>query len=180
LFSYRKANIGAGVVIARDGELLTLVTAAHVVRSGSPLRILDTSRRSYYVVIDVRTVPNSDLALIRVRTQPDFPVAPVTFGRPTPGEPVWVWGNPANEFWSLSIGNVQSVDVELPGESGARPIAITCETCGNGDSGSGVFATDGKLLGIVTASWKRPDGVVAFVEVQPVNPILLAVPLANR
>ena len=166
-----KANIGGGVVVARDGDVLTIATAAHVIKDGGPMRILDTSRQAYYAVIDVRQIPAGDLALVRVRAQPQSP-QPVALATAAPGEPVWVWGHPDNAFWTLATGTVTRVDARLPHRDDTPRITITCDRCAHGDSGAGVFNAKGQLVGILTASWRVPPGPVLFVEVQPVAEFL--------
>lgn len=162
----RRAEIGSGVVVGRDGDVLTLATAAHLVESSGALRILDTSRRAFYEVIGVRTVPGYDLALIRVRAQRDFPVQPVAIAPAIPGEPVWVWGNPRDSFWTLSTGTVLDDKASIPAKLSPR-VTIDCAACSYGDSGSGVFSSDGKLIGILSAGWRDASGRVLFVEVEP-------------
>ena len=162
-----RANIGGGVVVARDGDVLTIATAAHVLKDGAPMHILDTSRQAYYAVIDVRRLPADDLALIRVRAQPQSP-QPVALASAAPGEPVWVWGHTDNMFWTLATGTVTRVNALLPQRDDTPRITITCDRCSHGDSGSGVFNAKGQLVGILTASWRVPPGPVLFIEVQPV------------
>jgi len=166
-----RAEIGSGVVVRREGDVLTIATAAHVVRRPQSLRILDASRQSYYDVIDVRAISGYDLALVRVRAKKTFPVQPAPFARATVGEAVWVWGNPADTFWTLSAGTVQTVDTQLPNQSGAPRITIVCASCSYGDSGAGVFSNDGKLVGILSAGWRDRAGTVRFVQVEPITPI---------
>ena len=168
----KRAEIGSGVVVSRDGDVLTLATAAHIVSQGSEsLRILDLSRQSFYQVIDIRTIAGYDLALIRIRAQSGFPVEPAGLAAPVPGEPVWVWGNPGNSFWTLSPGTIQTVDTRILNQAADHRITMSCDTCSFGDSGAGVFTTDGKLIGILTAGWRVKNGPVLFIEVQPVTPI---------
>jgi S1-C subfamily serine protease len=164
-----RAAIGSGVVVAREGDVLTLVTAAHVLHNGSPLRILDTSRRSYYDVVGIRVLPEHDLALVRVEAQLQSPPEQATFAKPTAGEPVWVWGNPGDSFWSISTGRVVNTAAHLPRKDGAARFTIACDACSFGDSGSGVFNSQGQLLGVLTAGWKEPGGPVLFQEVQSVS-----------
>jgi S1-C subfamily serine protease len=163
-----KAAIGSGVVVARSGDVLTLATAAHIVWAGSPLRILDTTRRAFYDVLDVRLLPAYDLALVRVKAQKDSPPDAALFSRAVAGEPVWMWGNPDRSFWRLATGTVQAVNARLPDEAGAPRITISCDRCTMGDSGAGVFDSSGRLVGILTTMWGKPDGPAQFFEVQPI------------
>lgn len=174
-----RANIASGVVVGRLGDVLTIATAAHAVDLAHPLRILDTSRHQYYQVIDVRDVPGYDLALIRVRAQAAFPVQPPEFGSASPGEPIWVWGNPGQSFWELSRGVVTDPNTQIPGPPKPARIAIDCASCSFGDSGSGVFAADGKLLGILSSGWRDRNGRTLFIEVEPIAPISQAMTAAR-
>ncbi len=165
----QQAEIGGGVVVARNGDVLTLATAAHLILPKATLRILDVTRRAYYDVLDVRTFPEYDLAFIRVRAQTDFPISPVEIAQAKPGESVWLWGHPADGFWRLASGSVKQTDAHIAGLSGASRITIDCETCAHGDSGSGVFDEQGRLLGILTRAWRTAGAPVLFLEVEPAS-----------
>lgn len=177
---HHAAAIGSGVVVRRDGDTLTLVTAAHVVLQKGTLRILDTSRQSLYDVIDEQLLSDYDLALIRVRAQRAFPVVPVSFAQAAPGEPVFIWGHTGEGFWELASGSVRETNARIPGVSGSPRMTIECASCSHGDSGSGVFDAQGHLLGILTRAWsKSSGGPVLFIEVEPAALITQEV-LANR
>jgi hypothetical protein len=122
---------------------------------------LDTTRRSYYDVLDLQTIPEYDLAIIRVRAQVGFAAEVPRVATPTPGESVWLWGHPADGFWIQATGSVL--------DANAQRITITCAECAHGDSGSGVFDAQGRLLGILTKGWIAPDGTVRFLEVEPLS-----------
>ena len=171
LIDGRQAFIGGGVLVARSGDVMTIATAAHVV-NGPPerLRILDTTRRAYYEVLHVRLLLEYDLAFIRVRAQPGYAAAPPAIAVPQPGEPVMLWGHPAQSFWRLASGSVVQPAAQLPGEDGSPRITIVCPNCEHGDSGSGVFDGDGRLIGILTQAWRQArDGPVRFIEVEPAS-----------
>lgn len=168
----QQAAIGSGVVVAKDGDVLTIATAAHIVMPGRHLEVLDETRRALYDVIDSKMLPDYDLLLIHVRAQPQFHVEPPAIAAPEAGESVYVWGNPGNSFWEMTTGTVQRAAAVLPGEHGDPRITITCDACDHGNSGSGVFNRRGELIGILTAGWKDRAGKVAFLEVQPAALIL--------
>src|SRR5579862_2857960 len=153
----RRGDIGSAVVVSRDAQTLTLATVAHVVVPGRPLRILDSSRRAFYQVLDVHVVQGYDLALIRVVAQPGFPVQPAQFAAAQPGEAIWVWGNPGGTFWTLSSGTVQSASAQIGSDPLPR-VTIDCPSCTFGDSGGGVFSPDGKLIGILSSGWRNASG----------------------
>jgi serine protease Do len=161
-------RIGSGVVVASDGGVLTIATAAHLIAPNGILRILDVTRRAYYRVLDVRVLPDYDLAFIRVEAQPQFPVTPVAFAPAVAGERVWLWGNPKAGFWTLATGAVKQTHAELPGVFGSPRVTIACPACAPGDSGAGVFDARGRLLGILTHAWRNADGgPVLFIEIEP-------------
>lgn len=174
----RRADIGSGVVVARDAQTLTLATVAHVLNPGRSLRILDASRLAYYQVLDVRVVPGYDLALIRVIAHPEFPVQPAAIAGAQSGESVWVWGNPGENFWTLSNGTVQSAAATI-GKNVLPRVTILCASCTFGDSGGGVFSKDGKLVGILSAGWRDASGRVRFIEVEPAAPIARELAIAR-
>lgn len=160
--------IGSAVVVGRDGDVLTLATAAHVVSQKGTLRILDASRHAYYAVVHVHLLSDYDLALIRVRAQNSFPAAPASFAQPVAGEAVWIWGHTGSGFWELARGHVRETDAKIPGVFGSPRITIDCAACSYGDSGSGVFDAQGNLLGILTRAWSKANGgPVLFIEVEP-------------
>lgn len=174
------AAIGSGVVVDRRGDVLTLATAAHVVSQPGTLRILDASRQAYYDVLSTQLLPQYDLALVQIRAQDAFPVAPVEFAEPRAGQSVWVWGNTGEGLWQVANGSVRNTSAEIPGIWGAARITIECAACAPGDSGSGVFDERGRLLGILTRAWRKAaGGPVLFIEVEPAAVISKEL-LANR
>jgi Trypsin-like peptidase domain len=160
--------IGAGVVVARDADTLTLATAAHIVTQQGVLRILDASRSAFYDVLNVQVIGDHDLALVRVRTHADFPIDAAAAAPAVSGERVFVWGHTVDGLWQLATGTVQQTDAQLPGAFDSPRITIACAQCSHGDSGSGVFDEQGHLLGVLTRAWrKKGGGPVLFIEVEP-------------
>lgn len=167
-FGPEHGEIGAGVLVDRDGDVLTIVTAAHIVTQHGTLEILDTTRRNFYHVLNIRTLPDYDLAFIRVQAQDTFAVTPASIAPPRAGEPIWVWGHTGNAFWKLATGSVRDTSAHIPGLFGSPRITIDCAACAHGDSGSGVFDAQGQLLGIVTRAWsKKGGGPILYIEVEP-------------
>lgn len=168
-FDDERGAIGAGVLVARDGDVLTIATAAHVIAQKGTLQILDVTRRIYYHVLDVQALPDYDLAFIQVRASDQFAVVPAQIASPVAGEPVAIWGNTGDGFWVPAAGNVLRTSAQIPGEFGTPRITITCQSCTFGDSGSGVFNAQGRLLGILTRAWRKKNGPVLYIEVEPAS-----------
>jgi S1-C subfamily serine protease len=144
------------------------------------LRILDASRSAFYDVLNVQVIADYDLALIRVRAHADFPIAPAAIAPAVNGERVFVWGHTSEGLWQLATGSVQQTNAQIPGAFDGPRITIACAQCSHGDSGSGVFDEQGRLLGILTRAWsKKGGGPVLFIEVEPAELISQQV-LATR
>jgi S1-C subfamily serine protease len=164
----KEADICAGVLVGRDADTLTIATAAHALAGpASALRILDVTRLQYYRVLDVRTLPEYDLAFIRVRSYKEFTVPPVQFADAMSGEIVTVWGHPGTSFWQSAAGVVTNAHRFVQGESGSARATLSCDACGPGDAGAGVFDERGRLVGILTAPLRKADGTIDFLEVEP-------------
>ena len=151
-------SIGAGEIIGRrtDGRLLVL-TARHVVDRASSLAVFVRNGASpgiefasfsrYYAgrrATIVAYAANVDLALVAftpLRTdQYDF--APIAErGITTAFTPGVIVGAPNGSLWTVSPYSFL--------QGNADTFELSCETCGPGDSGGGVFDASGKLLGIV-------------------------------
>jgi S1-C subfamily serine protease len=158
-FDDQRGAIGAGVVVSRTADTLTIATAEHVVDQKGTLQILDVTRNNYYQVLDMQRLPDYDLALIRVRAQPQFVVNAPQTALPQTGEAITVLGHTGDGFWEQAQGTVVG--------TGAR-ISIDCAACAPGDSGAGVFDSQGRLLGILTRAWKiKNGGPVLYIEVEP-------------
>src|ERR1700741_1284825 len=76
MVSEEKAAIGAGGIVARDRDTITLATAAHTILPGHELRILDLTQQAYYEVVSVKLIRENDLAFIRVKAQRGFAAPP--------------------------------------------------------------------------------------------------------
>jgi serine protease Do len=150
----------SGVVIARErteaGVVAYVVTNAHAVDEGglkspSLVVLVDGRGRSKEYAAEVVTrgsVPDMDLALLRVAGL-DLPPAQLAGDEePEPGEDVVVAASPFGRPLSLSGGMVSQVEWD---EQGRLPRMLKTDApIGYGASGGGIFSVEtGRLLAIV-------------------------------
>lgn len=140
---------GTGVVVARDGYLLT---NHHVAGSGKALRIRlpggDTTQGEL-----VGSDPATDLAVVRVR---DASLVQLPIADPASlavGQLVVAIGNPFRFERSVSLGIVSALDRSLPGPNGTlfEGLLQTDAAINPGNSGGPLVNARGEVVGINTA-----------------------------
>ena len=188
--------VGSGVIVEARPERLTILTAKHVAMLQAPDVIASDGRR--LDVIDVNVIPGFDLAVIHavfaqhaqfdppegrhmlfteVQTSylPLYPAAVLAASSSlVADEPVFVWGYAGRSGLGIVHGTILSTDPALPDGPANGRFAIRCADCRPGMSGAGVFTESGKLVGILSAAWKTPDGIVRMIEVEPLTPVTAA------
>ncbi|HYK52109.1 MAG TPA: serine protease [Candidatus Eremiobacteraceae bacterium] len=161
-------NIGSGVIVGQRNSSLEIVTAAHVVVGANPRIQLDSGVT--LGVVDVDRIAGFDLAVLDTRPY-DGRTESASFGQPSAGEEVHIWGQRLTQRYVESQASVTDLDPALPEGPADGRFAIDCTTCGHGDSGAGVFDAHGDLLGILEGARRDQFGNVAFVECEPIAPI---------
>lgn len=140
-------GIGAGTVVAIDGDRVEIVTAKHVAVYGS-LRVRLEDGTSVPAWIS-SLVPDRDLAIVDADL-PDVAIAglrPARIGTARSDEPVVVWGS-GNDGPAFETGATADVFADLPDGAPRGRYSLACALCHQGDSGAGVFAPDGSLVGV--------------------------------
>jgi len=137
----RLSKLGSGVVI-RPG---TVATNRHVVESGGEIRVIDQGRA--YAATVMHADREYDLCTLSVPglTAPAADMASVRTIRV--GQRVYAIGAPKGLELSISDGLVSGVR-----PYGEFPLIQTNASISKGSSGGGLFDTDGRLVGITTAS----------------------------
>jgi S1-C subfamily serine protease len=161
-------RIGAGVVVSKCGSALIVATAAHNVATGG--LTVETQSGARLNVLKVETIPGFDLALLTTSAYVG-PVFIATFGSPTLGADVHVWGHRLEKPYVESSGSILDLDPLLPEGPANGRFAIDCQSCGHGDSGGGVFDADGRLIGILEGARRDSSGQLAFVQCEPIAPL---------
>ena len=138
--------VGSGVVIERDGHLLT---NAHVVDGAASLSVtLDSGARTPARVLGMDTV--TDLALLRIETPSPLPAA--RFGDSSAlhvGDEVVAIGNPMGLEQTMTRGIVSGLNRILPGLA-EQPMIQTDAPINPGNSGGPLVDRCGAVVGINT------------------------------
>jgi serine protease Do len=140
-------GLGSGVIIDRSGIILT---NNHVVEGADTIMVeLDDGRE--FKAVDVKTDPQSDLALVRIDAKGPLPAA--VFGDSDAleiGDWVIAVGNPFNWQGTVSAGIVSGKGRSL--QVGKRTDFIQTDAAINpGNSGGPLVNLDGQVVGINTA-----------------------------
>ena len=138
--------VGSGVVIERDGHLLT---NAHVVDGAASLSItLDSGTRTPARVLGMDTV--TDLALLRIETPSPLPAARLGDSSALHvGDEVVAIGNPMGLEQTMTRGIVSGLNRILPGLA-EQPMIQTDAPINPGNSGGPLVDRCGAVVGINT------------------------------
>jgi hypothetical protein len=170
----------AAVVTARRPRAIEAVTAGHCAeRPFSVVRFFDGHVLFGSAARVVRVADAADAARLTLTLDPGLARAtPVSVpNRAVPpigsvlqivGHPVAALAGPNAGRWTVTYGRMGEV---ARSDLGAEQYEVYCTRCGPGDSGSGVFDGEGRLVGIVygvteimnVAEGRQPDGLYADV-----------------
>ena len=138
--------VGSGVIIDRDGQVLT---NAHVVDNAASLSVtLDSKEKAPARVLGLD--PVLDLALLRLETS--SPLTTARLGDSSTlkvGEEVVAIGNPIGLDQTMTRGIVSALNRVLPGISD-QPLIQTDAPINPGNSGGPLFDRCGNVIGINT------------------------------
>jgi S1-C subfamily serine protease len=148
-------GLGSGVVFDRLGDV---VTNAHVVAGGGPLRVTDSAGHTYPATV-VGTFPPDDIAVVRAR---DAPLPSATFGdsrKLQVGDIVLAIGNPLGLRSSVTNGIVSALGRTVGEPNGpVLPNVIqTSAPINPGNSGGALVGLNGEVVGIPTLAATDPE-----------------------
>ncbi|MEG3862004.1 COP23 domain-containing protein [Microcoleus sp. herbarium12] len=149
------AASGSGVIIAKQGNVYTVLTANHVVASLAQEYSIRTHLEKSYIAIRVQRLPKNDrdidLALIQFQSRDRYPVAPIGESeRAVVGSTIYVAGYPlpiasgSERKLEFTAGIISSRLGRASSGYGLRYQAVTRR----GMSGGPVFDADGRVVGI--------------------------------
>lgn len=141
--------VGTGVIVNDH----TVLTAAHIAEDPPGTACLRSARMvngRRYALIHGKTLPGRDLASLVTVLETFSPTYPIVYGPPPAfGERVCSMTAYPRALWRC--GEAQTAE-EPPGD-----LSHTIVTEG-GNSGSGVYDTRGRLVGIITHRWSCSNG----------------------
>jgi hypothetical protein len=144
-------NISGGVIISPEGLVLTNY---HVLKRKEDEKVqgmaVMTYRGQCYGIEQVLAADESaDVALIKLKTTDTFDPIGLASSNPKPLSDVVVMSHPHNEFFVVTTGLVSRLSKPTMEGDSTTWLEVTAEFSG-GSSGSGVFNTQGELVGLVS------------------------------
>ena len=142
-------HLGSGFVISDDGYVITNAHVVNNIFEGGKISIIfhdDTSEEAELINYD----EDSDIALLKIiDAKKNFKF--LTWGnKPELGEDVIAVGSPMNQSFTVTFGNVSSVDRFVPNAASFVPFIQTDAAMNPGNSGGPLFNMEGRLVGINT------------------------------
>ena len=164
-------SAGSGVIIAREGNIYSVLTNWHVVDSSNPL-VLTADDLQHQLIDPPRHLGDADLAILKFYSEVDYPIATIAPQLPLVGDTVYAAGFPlaiANDDNTLNLGNkafrlTRGEVSMIPAKSlpqGYR-LGYTNDTRA-GMSGSPIFNDRGLLIGIHGRGKHRDPGFGVYI-----------------
>ncbi|MBR5322469.1 MAG: trypsin-like peptidase domain-containing protein [Clostridia bacterium] len=145
---YVTEGAGSGVVISKDGYI---VTNNHVISGASNITVRFTNGDEYKARL-IGTDAQTDIAVIKVEATD---LVPAVFGDSSKlviGELTVAIGNPLGELGgTVTDGIISALDREITVEGETMVLLQTNAAVSPGNSGGGLFNSNGELIGIVNA-----------------------------
>lgn len=161
---------GCAVIIAASEKTLSLLTAAHNLAIETPVYM--TTRGEHVDVVARAPIAGHDLAVVTTtRPRGAFDIAAFA-SEPAIGTRVHMWGPIANQPFTPHDGTVRAMDARVV-DAPEHSIAIDCDACDHGDSGTGVYDDDHGLIGVVTTGYFA-SGKKLFVLIEITSPARIA------
>lgn len=176
-FGIQTSGSGSGVIVSADGYILT---AQHVVEGATAVSVTLEDGTSHDATV-VASTPSQDVALLKISAT-GLTAAPIGSGAPVVGTQVLVLGNPLGQYAdSVSMGiisgtdrSIQVSDMSTGSEVTRSGLIQTDAAVNEGNSGGPLMDTQGRVLGLVTATASNADGL-GFV-----TPVSAAIPLLSK
>ena len=158
-------TLGSGVIVSRDGYILT---NDHVVEGVTDIQVTLNDGRSLPGKI-VGLDPDTDLAVVRISAGG---LTPVTFGQSDQtrvGDVVLAIGDPFSVGQTVTMGIVSAVGREIGSANPFGSFIQTDAAINPGNSGGALVDVNGHLIGINTLIFSRSGGYQGIGFAIPVN-----------
>ena len=155
---YKQNSLGSGVIIDKRRYVLTNY---HVVLKASKITVTLADNREFEGEI-VGSDPKSDLAIVKLLTEEDVPVADMGVSNDLMiGEPVIAIGNPFGLSHTITTGVISALDrsIRLSDEQTLRGFIQTDAPINPGNSGGPLINILGDVIGINTAIYSEAQGI---------------------
>jgi serine protease DegS len=164
----RSNNLGSGVIINRDGYVLT---NAHVIQDADDIRVtLRDGRQTYARVVGID--PDTDLAVLHI-TMDNLPTIPIgDSSKLRIGDVVLAIGNPYDFGQTVTQGIVSATGRKRLGITTFEDFIQTDADINPGNSGGALITARGELIGINTAIISNSGGSQGIGFATPINQAL--------
>lgn len=167
-YDRKQPDVGAGLVVAVDGDEVLILTAYHVIEDADriEIRFFDKGYKSYPARVFHRTNEVLDVALViadlsgAAGAPPELPAVDLGDAAAlAEGDEVFPVGHPRDSSWRISRDNKVE---DLDDDGDARQLRFTVGSIDKGSSGGPLFDRRGAWIGMVTR--KHPLHGVAVKE----------------
>ena len=167
---FQRRGLGSGIIIRQDGNSYYVATNNHVVADADRITINLHDDRSYDGELVGRD-PNKDLALIRIETGDNLPVATLgDSGELQVGDLVLAIGNPLGFESTVTSGVVSALGRQA--QQGVAPLTDYIQTdaaINRGNSGGALVNIRGEVVGINTWIASQTGGSIGIGFAIPIN-----------
>lgn len=160
-------HVGSGFVISADGYVLTNAHVVNNIFDGGKVIVIFPSDKDYEADL-VNYDEESDIALLKINNaEHDKKFKYLKWGiKPELGEDVIAIGSPMGQSFTVTFGNVSSLDRFVPNSAPFVPFIQTDAAINPGNSGGPLLNTSGNIIGmntmIITGSGGRGSGSVGI------------------
>lgn len=176
-------EMGSGVVISRDGQILTNY---HVVKNQESVDIAfkpkskyatNPTKNSFFKAKILKVDPLKDLALLQIidtnAIKDIIPIKLASLDDVTIGEDVFTMGHPQKEYFTLGWGTVSSVRQNYSWNTHKANFVIQTQSAtSKGNSGGPLLGEDYKLIGLNSFSNTQGQNLNFAVSIDDINEFL--------
>lgn len=151
----KRRSLGSGFIISKDGLILT---NNHVVQRATEIKVKLHDEKEFDAEV-IGTDPKTDLALIKIKTKDDLPIARLGDSEALKvGEWVMAIGNPFGLSETVTVG-VVSAKGRVIGAGPYDNFIQTDASINPGNSGGPLLNIRGEVVGINTAIYSGGQGI---------------------
>ncbi len=175
---FRRPGLGSGVIVRQDPGVVYVLTNDHVVTNATEIMVGLYDGREFEAEL-VGGEPRLDLALIRIETEEQVPVARLgDSGDLHVGDWVLAMGNPFGFESTVTAGIVSAMGRQASPGSGVADFTDYIQTdaaINPGNSGGALVSTTGEVIGINTWIASQGGGSVGLGFAIPINQAMRAI-----
>jgi len=169
---FERQGLGSGVIVARDGKNVYVLTNNHVAGSASEIQIRLYDKREFAGKL-VGADPRMDLALVSFTTDEEVPIAVLgDSANLRVGDWVIAVGNPYGFESSVTSGIVSALGRKAENGSGIADLTDYIQTdaaINSGNSGGALLNLRGEVIGVNTWIASQTGGSIGIGFAIPIN-----------